>query len=92
MSHTEMWQVATREIFESARIPLTTEREVKQPDKLYTTLDGLSRDFQVTTGMVMRHYYLLNGHTPDAWGIPELRPIYGTDLKIILENEPSEEV
>lgn len=90
MSHTEMWQVATRTIYESAGIPLTTEREIKQVDKLYTVADGLSRDVQITTGMIIRHYYLLNGHTPDAWGIPELKPIYGTDLAIILANEPEE--
>jgi hypothetical protein len=93
MSHTEMWQVAERSVYEANGIDVTTERELTQVNKLYTSAsDGTSRDIQVNTGMVIRHYYLLNGHTPDVWGVELLRPIFGTDMAIILANEPSEEV
>lgn len=93
MTHTEMWQVAELSVYETNGIDVTTEKVLQQANKLYTVAqDGTSRDIQINTGMVIRHYYLLNGHTPDVWGIEALRPIYGTDMAIILANEPPEGV
>lgn len=96
MHYEQYYQLATEQQFLDIGIELadlTTCRVIQQANQTYTNMRGLG-NFEVTTGMLIRHLEFSNGYMQSMWasGDNSLVPFKIDELNLILANEPSEEV